>query len=49
MGDVSEADLLAALGAIELTLLQLGAAIEPGAGTAAAIEVLAGRVTSGVA
>jgi aspartate aminotransferase-like enzyme len=49
MGDVSEADLLAALGAIELTLLQFGAAIEPGAGTAAAIEVLAGRVTSGVA
>jgi aspartate aminotransferase-like enzyme len=50
MGDVSEGDLLGAIGAIELTLLDLGVAITPGAGAGAAIERLSHpRVTSGVA
>jgi aspartate aminotransferase-like enzyme len=49
MGDVRETDLLGAIGAIELALLELGAETRPGAGTAAAIESLSGRVTSGVA
>jgi aspartate aminotransferase-like enzyme len=49
MGDVREIDLLGAIGAIELTLLDLGIAVRPGAATGAAIESLSGRVTSGVA
>jgi aspartate aminotransferase-like enzyme len=49
MGDISEGDLLGAIGAIELALLDLGATIDPGAGTSAAIEALAARITSGVA
>ena len=48
MGDVSEADLLGAIGAIELTLADLGAAGNPGSGTAAAIESLGARVRAGV-
>jgi aspartate aminotransferase-like enzyme len=49
MGDVRDVDVLGAIGAIELTLLDLGCDVTPGAGTGAAIEALAGRVTSGVA
>lgn len=49
MGDVREVDLLGAIGAIELALMDLGYDITPGAATGAAIEALAGRVTSGVA
>jgi aspartate aminotransferase-like enzyme len=49
MGDVRDVDLLGAIGAIELTLLDLGHDVTPGAATGAAIEALAGRVTSGVA
>lgn len=48
MGDVGETDLLGAIGAIELVLTDLGITTNPGTGTAAAIESLAGRVTSGV-
>ena len=44
MGDVTEADLLGAIGAIELCLADLGAAANAGAGTAAAIESLGARV-----
>lgn len=44
MGDVSAADLLGAVGAIELTLLALGADVTLGAGTAAAAEVFADAV-----
>ena len=47
MGDVTEADLLGAIGAIELGLADLGAAANPGAGTAAAIESLGARVRVG--
>jgi aspartate aminotransferase-like enzyme len=49
MGDVRDVDLLGAIGAIELTLLDLGHDVTPGAATGAAIEALAGCVTSGVA
>ncbi|MBV8500058.1 MAG: alanine--glyoxylate aminotransferase family protein [Candidatus Eremiobacteraeota bacterium] len=49
MGDVHDVDLLGAIGAIELTLMDLGHDVTPGAATGAAIEALAGRVTSGVA
>ncbi len=49
MGDVHDVDLLGAIGAIELALLHLGHDVTPGAATGAAIEALAGRVTSGVA
>lgn len=49
MGDVRDVDFLGAIGAIELTLLDLGYDATPGAGTGAAIEALAERVTSGVA
>jgi len=49
MGDVGERDILAALATIELALLQMGIAVEPGTGCAAAIEAFGGRVTSGVA
>lgn len=40
MGDVREADLLGAIGAIGLALADLGVGVDPGAGTAAAIERL---------
>jgi aspartate aminotransferase-like enzyme len=40
MGDVREGDLLGAIGAVELTLADLDAATEPGAGISAAIEQL---------
>jgi aspartate aminotransferase-like enzyme len=49
MGDVRDVDFLGAIGAIELTLLDLGQRLSPGTATAAAIESLSGRVTSGVA
>lgn len=49
MGDVRDVDFLGAIGAIELTLLELGHNATPGAATGAAIEALSGRVTSGVA
>lgn len=49
MGEIGEADLIAGIGAIELVLIELGAAVEPGRATGAAIESLSGRVTSGVA
>ncbi len=47
MGDVTEADLLGAIGAIELGLADLGAAANAGTGTAAAIESLGARVRVG--
>jgi serine---pyruvate transaminase len=40
MGDIDEAELLRAIGAVELTLASLGAPVTPGAGTAAAIAAL---------
>ncbi|HEY1976647.1 MAG TPA: alanine--glyoxylate aminotransferase family protein [Candidatus Baltobacteraceae bacterium] len=43
MGDVSEGDVIGAIGAIELTLADLEASATPGAGTRAAIEELAAR------
>ncbi len=43
MGDVSEVDLLGAIGAIECTLADLGAAPSRGSGTAAAIAELSQR------
>jgi aspartate aminotransferase-like enzyme len=43
MGDVTEADLLGAIGAIELALADLGHGARAGAGTAAAIDVLGAR------
>ncbi len=49
MGDVGEKEIVAAIAAIELALLDLGIAIDPGTGCAAAIEAFGGRVTSGVA
>jgi aspartate aminotransferase-like enzyme len=49
MGDIREVDLLGAIGAIELTLLDMGYSTTPGAASAAAIESLSGRVTTGVA
>ena len=48
MGDVGEADLLGAIGAIELALAELGANVTPGAGTAAAIAALARRAAAAV-
>jgi aspartate aminotransferase-like enzyme len=47
MGDVNEADLLGAIGALELALADLGAPANPGAGTAAAVETLGARVRVG--
>jgi aspartate aminotransferase-like enzyme len=44
MGDVTESDLLGAIGAIELSLADLGSPANAGAGTAAAIESLGVRV-----
>jgi aspartate aminotransferase-like enzyme len=44
MGDVTDGDILGAIGAIELALSDLGATPRPGAGTAAAIELLTDRV-----
>ncbi|MBV9233638.1 MAG: alanine--glyoxylate aminotransferase family protein [Candidatus Eremiobacteraeota bacterium] len=49
MGDVGEKDILAAIAAMELALLETGARVVPGVGCAAAIEAFSGRVTSGVA
>jgi len=49
MGDVRDSDFLGAIGALELTLMDLGYDATPGAATGAAIEALAERVTSGVA
>jgi aspartate aminotransferase-like enzyme len=43
MGDVSEGDIIGAIGAIELTLADLEASATPGAGTKAAIEELTHR------
>lgn len=43
MGDVTEGDIVGAIGAIELTLADLDAGATPGAGTKAAIEELAAR------
>lgn len=43
MGDVSEADLLGAIGAIELALTEIGAAVMLGSGTAAAARTLRER------
>lgn len=43
MGDVTEGDIIGAIGAIELTLADLEAASTPGAGTKAAIEELTAR------
>ncbi|HEY1654851.1 MAG TPA: alanine--glyoxylate aminotransferase family protein [Candidatus Tumulicola sp.] len=48
MGDVSEADLLGAIGAVELTLLDLGAVPMPGAGTAAALSEVRQRAPAAV-
>lgn len=48
MGDVSESDILGAIGAIELALADCDAGIAFGKGTAAASNVLAGRVVSEV-
>jgi aspartate aminotransferase-like enzyme len=45
MGDVTEGDIIGALGAIELALADLEATATPGAGTKAAIEELSNRVT----
>jgi len=47
MGDVNEADLLGAIGALELALADLGSPANPGAGTAAAVETLGARVRVG--
>lgn len=49
MGDVCEVDLVGAVAAIELELASRGGAPAFGTGSAAALEVLAERVTSGVA
>lgn len=43
MGDVTEGDLIGAIGAIELTLVDLEAHVTPGAGTAAAVDSLSQR------
>jgi aspartate aminotransferase-like enzyme len=43
MGDVTEGDIVGAIGAIELTLADLEASATPGAGTKAAIEQLSQR------
>jgi aspartate aminotransferase-like enzyme len=43
MGDVTEGDVVGAIGAIELTLADLEASTTPGAGTKAAIEELSNR------
>lgn len=44
MGEIGEADLLGAIGAIELSLLELGCSVVPGAGVAAATKELTNRV-----
>ncbi len=41
MGEVDEVDIVGVLGAIELTLIELGATIRPGQATTAALQVLA--------
>ncbi len=48
MGDVSEADLLGAIGAIELALGDCSVPVTFGTGVGAAANVLNGRVTAGV-
>ena len=48
MGDVSEADLLGAIGAIELALADCGVSVAFGNGVGAAANVLASRVAAGV-
>ncbi len=48
MGDVSEADLLGAIGAIELALADCGVSVSFGNGVGAAAGVLNGRVTAAV-
>jgi aspartate aminotransferase-like enzyme len=48
MGDVSESDLLGAIGAIELTLADLDVASSPGCGSAAAVAALTSRTHVGV-
>jgi aspartate aminotransferase-like enzyme len=48
MGEIGETDLIGAIGAIELALIELDAPVEAGCATGAAIESLSGRVTSGV-
>jgi aspartate aminotransferase-like enzyme len=49
MGEIGEADLIAAMGAIELALTKLDVDVAAGRATGATIESLSGRVTSGVA
>jgi aspartate aminotransferase-like enzyme len=49
MGDVCEVDLLGAIAAIELELAAFGTTANLGTGSAAALEALSERVTSGVA
>ena len=49
MGDVRDVDFLGAIGAMELVLHDLGERSSAGKATAAAIDALSGRVTSGVA
>jgi aspartate aminotransferase-like enzyme len=49
MGDVSESDLLGAIGAIELTLARMDVPFTPGSGAAAASRELVGDVPAGVA
>ncbi|HET9028872.1 MAG TPA: alanine--glyoxylate aminotransferase family protein [Candidatus Aquilonibacter sp.] len=47
MGDVSEADIIGAIGAIELALADIGASPDYGTGTRAAAEVLGGTLIRG--
>jgi serine---pyruvate transaminase len=48
MGEIGEADIVAAMGALELALTKLDVGVEPGRATGATIESLSGRVISGV-
>lgn len=48
MGDVSESDIIGAIGALELALADCGAPVEYGTGAGAAANVLANRVTASV-
>ncbi|MEO9170283.1 MAG: alanine--glyoxylate aminotransferase family protein [Candidatus Baltobacteraceae bacterium] len=49
MGDVSECDILGAIGALELALGDVGAAVSPGTGVAAAARELGTPVAAGAA
>ena len=49
MGDISEYDILGALGAVELALADVGAPVTPGAGVAAAAKAFGRRVPVGAA